>query len=370
MDYATHNPNGKIWIFWTKDVNCTILENEEQLITCEINHVMRPNQFITTFVYDKCKDHLRRTLWDSILQQSTIPFPWCTLGDFNIITDPEEKLGGFMYNMRKRLEFISTIEASGLQDLGFIGQKYTWCNQRGIMSRIWKRLDRGMANNRWLETMPLTSITHLPSMGSDHYPLLLEMVDQHHNPIKYFKFLNCWPEHPSFIELVKNYWSGHIEGNPIWIFHKKMKRLATTLSDWSRNQFGDIYAKVKEYEEAVRQAEENMINMNSNDNRSKFHTINAEYNRYMKIEDPILRQKSQLHWFKEGDMNFSYFYVLIRGRRKRLYIYRIQNDEGSWVKGDAEIVEAACNYCQQIFTGEEKYIQQQDLQCITPIVTD
>ncbi|XP_055822099.1 uncharacterized protein LOC129890602 [Solanum dulcamara] len=215
-----------------------------------------------------------------------------------------------------------------------------------------------MANDRWMETMPLTSITHLPSVVSDHCPLLLEMVDQHHNPIKYFKFLNCWPEHPSFIKLVKNCWSRHIEGNPMWIFHKKMKRLATTLSDWSRNQFGDIYAKVKEYEEVVRQAEENLINMNSNDNRSKLHAINAEYIRYMKMEDAILRQKSQLHWFKEGDMNSSYFHALSRGRRRKLYIHRIQNDKGSWVQGDSEIADAACNHFQQIFTGEEKCIQQ------------
>ncbi|XP_055814708.1 uncharacterized protein LOC129884436 [Solanum dulcamara] len=370
MDYATHNPNGKIWIFWTKDVSCTILENEEQLITCDINHVMSPNQFITTFVYAKCKDHLRRPLWDSMLQQSTTSLPWCTVGDFNVITDPEEKLGGVMYNMRKSLEFISIIEASGLQDLGFTGQKYTWCNQRGIMSRVWKRLDRGMVNDKWLETMPLTSITHLPSVGSDHCPLLMEMIDQHHNPIKYFKFLNCWPEQPSFMDLVENCWSRSIEGNPMWIFHMKMKRLANTLSNWSRNQFGDIHAKVKEYEEAVRQAEEDLINRQSNENRSKLHAINAEYIRYMKMENTILRQKTQLQWFKEGDMNSSYFHALIRGRRRKLYIHRIQTEEGSWVQGDAEIAEAACEHFQQIFTGEENYIQQHNLQCIPPMVTD
>ncbi|XP_055803413.1 uncharacterized protein LOC129872452 [Solanum dulcamara] len=149
-----------------------------------------------------------------------------------------------------------------------------------------------------------------------------------------------------------------------------MKRLATTLSSWSRNQFGDIYAKVKDSEEEVRQAENNLINMNSNENRSKLHAINAEYIRYLKMEDVILRQKTQLQWFKEGDMNSKYFHAMIRGRRRKLYIHRIQNEGGSWVQGDAEIAEVACEHFQQMFTGEEKYIQKKALQCIPHMVTE
>ncbi|XP_055825760.1 uncharacterized protein LOC129894213 [Solanum dulcamara] len=209
-----------------------------------------------------------------------------------------------------------------------------------------------MVNDKWLDIMPHTSITHLPSVGSDHCPLLLEMVDHHHNPIKYFRFLNCWPDQPSFMDTIKECWSRSVAGNPMWSFHQKMKRLASTLSRWSRNQFGDIYARVKEYEEEVRQAEENLIIMHSNENRSKLHAINAEYIKYLKMEDAILRQKTQLHWFKEGDVNSSYFHALIRGRRRKLYIHRIQTEEGSWVQGDTEIAEAACKHFQDIFTRE------------------
>lgn len=78
--------------------------------------------------------------------------------------------------MRKSLEFIAVIEACGLLNLGFSGQKYTWSNKRGIHHRIWKRLDRALVNDSWLEKMPQTTITHLSSIGSDHCPLLLEML--------------------------------------------------------------------------------------------------------------------------------------------------------------------------------------------------
>ncbi|KAK4729629.1 hypothetical protein R3W88_022617 [Solanum pinnatisectum] len=176
MDHAASNINGKIWLFWNNDVTCNVLETDEQQMTCEINHIEAPGNYFMTFVYAKCKDYLRKPLWDRLLHLADTrnDIPWCTVGDYNVITDTEEKLGGIPYNMKKSLEFIGIIEACGLLDLGFNGPKFTWSNQRGIQFRIWKRLDRAMVNDRWLQYMPHTSITHLPS-GSDHRPLLMEI---------------------------------------------------------------------------------------------------------------------------------------------------------------------------------------------------
>ena len=48
MDHATRNTNGKIWLFWANDFSCKILETDEQQITCEINHVESPKNYINT----------------------------------------------------------------------------------------------------------------------------------------------------------------------------------------------------------------------------------------------------------------------------------------------------------------------------------
>lgn len=73
---------------------------------------------------------------------------------FNIISSTHEKLAGRAYNINKSLEFIGIIEACGLMDLGYNGPNYTWCNHRKEGDRIWKRLDRGMVNDKWLDKMP------------------------------------------------------------------------------------------------------------------------------------------------------------------------------------------------------------------------
>ncbi|KAH0717174.1 hypothetical protein KY285_013205 [Solanum tuberosum] len=274
MDNAISNDNGKIWLFWTNDITYTLAECDDQQIT-----------------------------GDRMLQISTDNGPWCTIGDFNVITSTEEKKGGVPYNMNKSLEFISVIEACGLVDLGYSGQHFTWCNQRAEQARVWKRLDKAMVNDKWLEIMPQTNISHLPSVGSDHTPLLMEMTVNDNQGIKYFKFLQCWVDNDSFMDTVTSYWNKEVHGNPMWRWNQKMKKLTTTISAWSKKEFGDIYSKVKEFEERVKVAEDELINNNIETNRQNLHYINATYIKYLKIEEGILKQKTQLQWFKEGDAN-------------------------------------------------------------------
>ncbi|XP_055800325.1 uncharacterized protein LOC129869710 [Solanum dulcamara] len=370
MDSAIHNSNNKIWLLWNKDVACSIIDQDEQHITCEIKHVTWHITYLTTFVYAKCKDHLRRDLWDKLLLYSSVGKPWCTIGDFNVITGIEEKLEGIPYNMNKSFEFISTIEACGLIDLGFHGAKYTWCNNRDNDARIWKRLDRAMVNDKWLDMMPMTTITHLASTGSDHCPLFMECAERQNNATKYFKFLHCWVDNDSFLDVVKMCWGKPAAGNPMRRFQEKMKRVRSTLSRWSRQEYGDIFSSITDFETKVREAEDAIISDNSEDNRTKLNLINAKYIRYLKIDQSILKQKTQLHWFKKGDANSNYFHAIIRERRRRLYIYKIKDDQGNNIQGNEEIAKAACHYFEKIFTTDNKKINEDFLKYIPRKVSD
>ncbi|XP_055826388.1 uncharacterized protein LOC129894765 [Solanum dulcamara] len=106
--------------------------------------------------------------------------------------------------MNNNFEFISVIEACGLLDLEYSGQHFTWCNQRDEKARVWKRLDRALVNDKWLARMPQTTITHLPSVGSDHNPLLMEMIIREENKKIYFKFLHYWIDNKNFMNMLEN----------------------------------------------------------------------------------------------------------------------------------------------------------------------
>ncbi|KAG5595834.1 hypothetical protein H5410_037066 [Solanum commersonii] len=258
MDSAACNSNGKIWLFWNTEMNCDVLEIDDQHITCVLHHVEYKDKFMISFIYAKCKDHLRRPLCDRLIHYSNIDNPWCTIGDFNVITSTEEKQGELPYNMNKSFEFIS----------------FTWCNQGAEESRVWKRLDRAMGNDKWLEDMPQTTINHLPFVGPDHCPLLMEIVVRNEQPIKYFKFLHYWTDHESFNYIVKDCWDREVQGNPMWKLHQKMK------------------STVKEFEERVQIAEEEVIINNNEENRATLHCLNAKYIKYMKMLNMLHQYQS------------------------------------------------------------------------------
>ncbi|XP_019240872.1 PREDICTED: uncharacterized protein LOC109220861 [Nicotiana attenuata] len=258
----------------------------------------------------------------------------------------------------------------GLTDLGFYGPKYTWSNGRGPGSIVWKRLDRGLANDEWLTSFPATTITHLASAGSDHSPLLLEINVRNENPKRYFKFLNCWTENKTFLPLVQSVWTRPFQGNPMWVFHQKIKALCSELSQWSRQQYGDIFQRVKEFENKVREAEERWAHSNNEKDRAILHELNAQYIKHLKTEEAVLRQKTQLNWFKEGDANSKYFHSLIRGRRRKLFIHKIKNENNEWIQGDEAIGEAACDHFQELFTDQGGMIREDLLSCIPNLITE
>ncbi|XP_049358013.1 uncharacterized protein LOC125822632 [Solanum verrucosum] len=154
----------------------------------------------------------------------------------------------------------------------------------------------------------------------------------------------------------------------MWKFHQKLKRLANTLNNWSKKEFGDIFAKVKEYEEKVKTVEDQLIQDHSETNRTILHELNAKYIRFLKIEDSLLKQKTQLQWFKEGDCNTKYFHSLIRGRRRRLFIHKLIREDGEWIQGDDVIAETACDHFQKIFTGDNNFINEGAQDCIPRMI--
>lgn len=69
-------------------------------------------------------------------------------------------------------------------------------------------------------------------------------------------------------------------------------------------------------------------------------------------------------------MNSNYFHVVMRGRRRRLYIHRIQDDESEWIEGDVNVSNTTCDHFHHIFTREKKMIQDEVLNHIPRLVTD
>ncbi|XP_009761012.1 uncharacterized protein [Nicotiana sylvestris] len=179
-----------------------------------------------------------------------------------MIASVEEKIGGVPYQMNNSIEFLSMDEDYGLVDLGFHGPRYTWSNRRGPCSIVWKRLDMEFDNDNWLALFYATTITHLAVAGSDYLPLFMEM-------------------HKT--------WEMEIAGHPIWIFNQKLKATSKELSKWSREQYGGIFQKPKEFEQKVKEVEEKWLTSNKLADKETLHEIQAQFVRHLKVEEAVLK---------------------------------------------------------------------------------
>lgn len=191
------NCNNKICIFWSDQVEFNFIQNKEQQVLCKIASHILPIPLFLTIVYAKCTDQEREEIWNDLRNTATgMQETWGVVGDFNSITNPEEKLGGRPFNLNNNLDFISCIDDCGLQDA-------TWCDHRDPPDTFWKRLDRLLYNSHWFDNYGGNSVTHLSRACSDHAPLLINFINNPINTIKFFKFLNVWSTHQDFLQVVK-----------------------------------------------------------------------------------------------------------------------------------------------------------------------
>ncbi|KAI0498689.1 hypothetical protein KFK09_019587 [Dendrobium nobile] len=144
-------------------------------------------QCCASFIYAASSRYNMRVLWNQLSQfNSVCNLPWMVGGDFNTISNPDERLGGSFPNHHSMDEFNDMIIDCSLLDIGYSGNRYTW--HRG---HLWQRLDRVLFNNAWVNTFNSTNVEHLSRTLSDHSPLLINIKN---NP-KFFFYSVLIPEY-------------------------------------------------------------------------------------------------------------------------------------------------------------------------------
>ncbi|VFQ97942.1 unnamed protein product [Cuscuta campestris] len=290
------------------------------------------------------------------------------VGDFNCLLDPSEKKGGRPYARVKYRPFVECVEDCGLVDSPFIGEDYTWFNNRVGGVEIRSRIDRLLFNQPWTDMFSCL-VHHLDRVGSDHAPLLVECKSHGRPPARPFTFLNVWTEHEDFQKVVADSWREDITGNPMFVFGAKLKRLAHRLKRWNRDTFGHIFDRLKVLEQDVRDIELQLQTDSSDETYIEFKRRSALLKRQYRIEDEFWRQKAHAKWVTDGERNSGYFHSVVKNRRRKLYIHRIQNDRGQWVTERAAIAMQAITFFQAMFTADPS-VTSSALDMIPRLVTD
>ncbi|KAG2674065.1 hypothetical protein I3760_13G119000 [Carya illinoinensis] len=99
--------------------------------------------------------------------------PWLVVGDFNIIREHSERVGGQPRPLASMENFNNCIDHYGLLELQFMGNRLSWCNGHEGQTRSWARLDRALINTHSTNRFHSAFFEYLQQKTSDHCPMLI-----------------------------------------------------------------------------------------------------------------------------------------------------------------------------------------------------
>ncbi|XP_060183100.1 uncharacterized protein LOC132613059 [Lycium barbarum] len=226
-----------------ENTDVEILEDTAQQITAKLFFKDLDGNVVVTMMYDKCAAIERLGLWDSLYSLADrINLPWLIGGDFNVILNGEEKIGGLPGFPQEYEDFALCVNSYELTDINFKGSPFTWWNGRTTQ-----------------------------------------------NFVKPFKFLDFWTEHKDFTDVIRQHWQATNTTDVFLSFKQKLKSVKTALSQWSKHTFGDIFKQLCIREDIVRVKEDLFEEFSTEGNIMILQRAQAELQKYLHYEEEFWR---------------------------------------------------------------------------------
>ncbi|KAL0438636.1 UNVERIFIED_CONTAM: hypothetical protein Slati_2346600 [Sesamum latifolium] len=226
----------------------------------------------------------------------------------------------------------------GLQDLGFSGAPFTWCN---------KQLAHTPSKNGWIE-LALARVLHAKSPYSDHAPLIIELRPKVQWDLsgckKCFQFEAASIKELECEAIIFNSWSVPGSSQTERRLSEKLAFVSARLSCWGR-----LYGR--EARERINVLERLLVARNNatltNENRSRALKERAELTKLIIHEEIFWKQHNKDLWLKEGYRNSSFFHAKASHRHKTNSIRWLRTLVGSLT----ELVEGVKRCILEYFEG-------------------
>lgn len=231
---------GGILLLWKSDiVDFQVIGEGAQGVHGVMEVRATSKSFVFSAIYASPRFRMRKMLWEELLSlSSNLDKPWLLLGDFNDIINENEKMGGRKISYRRSKLFSDAINNCNLIDMGFIGPRFTWTNNRST-NPIYQRLDRGWSNVEWVNMFPNYSLSHLPRLTSDHCPILLNLEQNvRATGPKPFRFEPMWILDKHFLDIVDQAWPKYT-----LLISEKLDVTRDVLIDLNHSTFGNVYIR-------------------------------------------------------------------------------------------------------------------------------
>lgn len=254
--------------------------------------------------------------------------PWLVLGDFNAIKDPSDRVGGSEDWLPCFNEFGQCLEQPELEDLRFVGFRYTWTTSSGH-SRKARKIDRVLVNAKWSLDLSYSEASFLAPGISDHSPMVVKILNPSHRR-KPFKFFDFWMKHPEFNEIVSQVWNAPGNGVPMYKLVSKLKDLKCRLKQLNKDYFSNISARTLDARKMMEATQaELQLNPFSADLAEVEKSQRCTFAELRASEESFFRQKSRIRWLREGDRNTKFFHQYVNKRHLRNRVLSVLDSSGN-----------------------------------------
>uniref|UniRef100_A0A803QE60 Reverse transcriptase domain-containing protein n=1 Tax=Cannabis sativa TaxID=3483 RepID=A0A803QE60_CANSA len=338
---------GRIVVAWNpSSFSVNILKCTSQLIHLQVA-TLDGKSFFATFVYAFNDIEGRKLLWNDLCSLISLE-PWMVMGDFNDILFKEERIGKRVKYLEET-EFINCVGSCMLEDVKYGGCLYTWNNKRQGNERICSKIDRVLANQKWLDSFSSAEVIFAAEELFDHTPAIISLSHEILGGKKPFKYFKMWTAHPSYNGIVSGVWNQRIDGSKMYQIVTKLKQLKGAFKELNRQHFANIQNAT---DEAKKELLETQLKLQSDPLNSDLiateNAVRIKYGQLLKGLNSFLLQKSKVSWIKNGDDNTSIFHASIKERRRANSILSIEDHQGSRTDKADQISAAFIAYYQHL----------------------
>ena len=346
---AAQGKSGGVCLFWSSDLLVEVLEFNNVTVAISIRDNVRLWNLVGFYGPPAYKKRCKA--WSNLLALlGSFENPWLCFGDFNMILDAKEKVGGRSGSSSNSNYFNSLMFELGAIDLGFSGARFTWCNKRWGHGCIRERLDRAIVNMQWRTEFPRAAVFHLGAVNSDHCPLIIDTNPADVRCPRPFRFEAMWANDPRCLVVINEAWKRNFVGNDGLKLYKKQFYATMDLRRWNKEVFGHVQSRITELTWSLERIQhEEPTEANVTEEVRLLDSLNI----WLRRNETMWRQKSRETWLKVGDRNSKFFHISSVVRRRKNSIDAIRGDDGVWILKNAEIKEVIVGKFTELFTEED-----------------
>ncbi|XP_026397026.1 uncharacterized protein LOC113291746 [Papaver somniferum] len=307
---------------WKDGITCDISSATDNMVHALVKIDPSKPEVLLYFMYDSTYNDPKKKQWNFLHELSEVVYqPWLVLGDLNFHLARNRSSSDIWVQDRVR--------DSGLSDLGYEGNDYTWTSNSFGTGTKKARLDMGLGNTDWFLQFPNAKVCHLYHIASDHCPIML-ITD--HIPRKLSRPFKCFGtlmEHNTFRTQMQQAWNINVQGSPAHKFKNKLQRTRFTLGKCNRLEFGDIHKNIKLLQDKlnISQKEPNSVSQ-----ERKVKTITHDLENWYKIQTNFYKEKSRDKHIHDMDNNTKYFHSLVNKRMHKNNISLLSDNDGNWLR--------------------------------------